>query len=119
MMSVTQAFDLAIQHHQAGRLAEAETLYRQVLAAEPQHGEAWHHLGILAAQTAQHSRAVECITQALRLGVQSGAAYANLGEAYRLGGRLDEALAAFQEALRLDPKAARAHFGLTVGAFNL
>ena len=37
MMTVPQAFDLALQHHQAGRLAEAEALYRQILATQPDY----------------------------------------------------------------------------------
>jgi len=32
-MTISQAFDLALQHHHAGRLADAEALYRQILAA--------------------------------------------------------------------------------------
>ena len=44
-MTIPQAFDLALQRHRAGRLAEAEALYRQILAAQPKHAEAWHHLG--------------------------------------------------------------------------
>ena len=32
--------DTALQHHQAGRLSEAEKLYRQILASTPGHAEA-------------------------------------------------------------------------------
>jgi len=32
-----QAFELALQHHQAGRLREAEQLYRQILTYQPEH----------------------------------------------------------------------------------
>jgi len=35
MMTIQQAFDLALEHHQAGRLAEAEAAYRK--AAEVLH----------------------------------------------------------------------------------
>ena len=34
MMTIQQAFELALQHHQAGRLADAEAIYRQILAVQ-------------------------------------------------------------------------------------
>jgi tetratricopeptide (TPR) repeat protein len=49
-MTVQQAFELAVQHHRAGRLAEAEQLYRQILAAEPNQPDALFNLGYLARQ---------------------------------------------------------------------
>ena len=38
------------EHHQAGRFAEAEAIYRQVLAADPRNAPALHLLGVLANQ---------------------------------------------------------------------
>ena len=49
-MTIPQALQLAVQHHQAGRLAEAELLYRQILAAQPNHADALHLLGVMAQQ---------------------------------------------------------------------
>ena len=40
----------AWEHHRAGRLAEAEGLYRRILVECPGHPEALHGLGILAGQ---------------------------------------------------------------------
>jgi predicted O-linked N-acetylglucosamine transferase (SPINDLY family) len=39
-MTIPQAFQLAFQHHQAGRLPDAEALYRQILAVQPKHSDA-------------------------------------------------------------------------------
>ena len=41
-LSNEQTFELAVEHHRAGRLGEAEQLYKQVLAAEPDHVDAVH-----------------------------------------------------------------------------
>jgi len=30
-LTIQQALDLAVQHHNAGRLSEAETIYQQIL----------------------------------------------------------------------------------------
>jgi len=46
--TIAQALELALGHHQAGRLGEAESLYRQVLAVEPRHPDALHLLGVAA-----------------------------------------------------------------------
>ncbi len=43
----------AIEHHQAGRLQEAEALYLGILQAQPSHPEANHNQGILMAQMNQ------------------------------------------------------------------
>ena len=40
----------AIRHHQDGRVKEAEALYRQVLAEQPDNPEALHLLGVLLLQ---------------------------------------------------------------------
>src|SRR5713101_3492104 len=51
----------ALGHHQAGRLAEAEQHYRQVLALDPRHFDSLHLLGVVAAQSGQHDIAIERI----------------------------------------------------------
>ena len=47
-LPLQQAFDLAVQRHQSGRLPQAEQLYRQ--APQPNHADALHLQGRLAAQ---------------------------------------------------------------------
>src|ERR1700727_2236171 len=48
IMTAPQAFALALQHHQASRLQEAEALYREVLAVQPEHVDALQNLGVIA-----------------------------------------------------------------------
>ncbi len=43
---------LAVSHHQAGRMPEAEQLYRAILQGEPEHPQANHNLGDTAAGAA-------------------------------------------------------------------
>jgi Flp pilus assembly protein TadD len=64
-VSVAQAFALALQQHQAGRLAEAEALYRQILAVEPRHSETLHFLGVIARQAGRNDLAVEWICHSI------------------------------------------------------
>ena len=57
----------ALQHHQAGRLSEAEAIYRGVLAQEPANVDALHLLGVLARQSRQPGQAEELIRRAIGL----------------------------------------------------
>lgn len=102
-MTIQQAFALALQHHQAGRLGEAEALYRQILAVQPNHADALHFLGVIAHQVGRSDLAVEWIQRAVSLNPNEPGAHTNLGEAYRALGRLDEAIASYRRALALKP----------------
>jgi Flp pilus assembly protein TadD len=55
------------QLHMAGRLAEAEQVYRQVIAAMPRHAEALHALGALALQSGRPAVAETLISRAIGL----------------------------------------------------
>lgn len=51
--AIQQAIQQAVAHHQAGRLQEAEHLYRAILQIQPLHPDANHNLGVLAVQMQQ------------------------------------------------------------------
>jgi len=112
MIALPQAFELAFQHHQAGRLTEAETLYRRILTVEPKHTEALHYLGVIAHQRGSQEAAVELIRESILLRPDNYAAHSNLGEALRALGRFDEAIASYRLALRLNPGKAGTHYNM-------
>lgn len=101
--AVPEAFDLALQHHQAGRLAEAEALYRQILKVQPDHADALHLLGVLAQQAGRPDLAAQLIQHSIALFPGNPAAHSNLGEAFRSAGRPEDAVTAYQRALELKP----------------
>jgi predicted O-linked N-acetylglucosamine transferase (SPINDLY family) len=113
-MTLLQAFDLAVQHHQAGRLNEAESIYRQILAAEPRHADTLHHLGLIAHQVGKNEIAVDMIRQALVLNPDDPAAHSNLGKALIDMGQLDEAITACRQAIALQPDFPAAHYNLGI-----
>jgi protein O-GlcNAc transferase len=47
-LNVSAALKSAVRHHQAGRLVDAERIYREVLVVEPTHPDALHLLGMIA-----------------------------------------------------------------------
>ena len=44
-LTIQQALDLALQHHTAGRLSQAENIYQQILQSHPDQPHALHLLG--------------------------------------------------------------------------
>lgn len=101
--TISQTLEVAYQHHQAGRLPEAEALYREILDREPRCAEARHHLGLIALQVGQYAVAAELIRDAAVLAPGDPAIHSNLGETCRLLGRYDEAVASLSRALVLQP----------------
>lgn len=107
-VSIQQAFAVGLQHHLAGRLAEAESIYRQILVVAPRHAEALHLLGVIASQIGQNQAAEGLIRQAIAHSPNDSAFHYNLGYALREQGRLDEAIAAYRTAVLLRPDYAEA-----------
>ena len=60
-------YQLALQHHRAGRLAEAEQGYTEILSVDPAHVHSLHKLGVVATQTNRLEVAVALIGEAIRL----------------------------------------------------
>jgi len=111
-LTIEQAFALALQHHQSGRLQEAEHLYRQILDQQPEHPGALHLLGVIAYQAGRCDIGVDLIRQAIALKPAYPEAYSNLGFALKDAGRLEEAIAAYRQAIALKPDFVEAHSNL-------
>ena len=109
---VHQRFAAALEHHRAGRLAEAQRGYRQVLDAVPEHADALHMLGVIAHQNGQNDEAVSLIGEAIGRNGNIPAFHNNLGSALRAQGLLEQAEAAYRRALALKPDHAEAHYNL-------
>ncbi len=101
-----------LQLHLAGRLQEAEAIYRQVLEAKPGHAEANHLLGGLAHQAGNHEQAVDLISKAIAKAPKQPFYNNNLGNALHALGRLDEAAASYRKAIALKPDYVEAHNNL-------
>ena len=114
MATIPDALAIARQHHLAGHLQEAEQIYRQILAVEPNHADALHLLGVLAHQVGEHLVAVATIERAIGLKGNQAAFHNNLGEAYRALRRWSEAVACYRRGLELDPAYAEAHYNLGI-----
>jgi predicted O-linked N-acetylglucosamine transferase (SPINDLY family) len=93
----------ALALHQAGRLGEAEPLYRRALAATPGDWAALHLVGALCLQQGRHDEALALIEAALTARPDAVESLRNLAIALDALGRKPEALAALDRALALQP----------------
>jgi len=99
----------AVEHHRAGRLEQAEALYRKVIKVQPNEADALHLLGMLAHKRGQFNEAENLVRQAIAARGRPVAEFSNtLGNALLAQGRSDEAIASFREAMALHPKDASA-----------
>ncbi len=112
MSTIGELIQDGFAHQQAGRLEQAERVYRQILSSEPRHAAARHLLGLLALQRGQLIEGAEQIRQAIDFDGSQPAYHANLGAAYRALGRYDDAAACYQRALALKPDLPEAHNNL-------
>ena len=96
---------------QAGRLAEAANVFRQILAAQPHHVDALHLLGLVAYHEGDYGTAVDLITTALTHHT-SEIFYGNLGNAYAGQGKRAAAIECFRQAIALKPDYVPAHNNL-------
>jgi hypothetical protein len=112
MDNLDQDWRIAIEHHQAGRLPEAATLYGSILARAPGHAGALHLSGVIAHQQGRFAEAIAEIGRAIQIDGRQAAFHSNLGEAYRALGDLDAAVACYNRAIALDPRLADAHSNL-------
>jgi len=104
----------AVALHQAGDLRSAETIYQEILAAEPRNADALHLVGVIALHRRRFQEAADWLEQAIAVDPRQALYFSNLGTAYRSLGRLDEAMDAFRRAIHLDPNLAGAHYNLAL-----
>ncbi|WP_322027020.1 tetratricopeptide repeat protein [Burkholderia sp. BCC1977] len=106
-----QALQAALAHHQAGRLAEAKTLYDAILTAQPGQPDALHFLGLLACQLKQYDAGIALMERSL-VERPDASYFNNLGNMLRESGRLDDAIAHYRRAVGLRPDYPEAHNNL-------
>ena len=111
-MSIIETMTAALGHHRAGRLREADALYREVLRLEPEHADALHLLAMVAHQSGQDDVASAYIDRAISANPSNPVYHRNAGIVRHAQGRVDQAVASYRAALSLRHDYAEAHNGL-------
>jgi tetratricopeptide (TPR) repeat protein len=90
------------RHLQAGRPLDAQLCCQQAIAADPNHADSLHLMGLLSLQAKQYDHAIEWAARAIRIDPRAGYV-STLGMALHGAGRLEEALRTFDKAISLEP----------------
>jgi tetratricopeptide (TPR) repeat protein len=111
---LSSAMQLAHQHEQTGRIGEAESIYRNIIANFPRYHPAFQAYALLVYGAGNLPLAADLFKAAIALDGNVAVYYRNYGEICRRLGRFDEAIAAGQQACRLSHADIDAHFNLAL-----
>ncbi len=111
-ISLGDAFKLATRHHRAGRPAQAERIYREILRLQPNNAAAHNNLGSAFKGLGKLDEAVASYHKALAIKPDYAKAHINLGYALQGLGKSDEAVASYRKALAIKPDYAEVHNNL-------
>lgn len=110
MKDVDALYDEACSLHQRGVLEDSASKCHEILVAQPNHSDANHLLGIIAAQSGDFLRASEFFARAIADNPTRPAYHANLGLALQKLNRFDEALVSLGHAISLKQDYAEAFY---------
>jgi tetratricopeptide (TPR) repeat protein len=97
-----EPYQAGLRHMRAGRYLDAQICCQQALAADSNHADGLHLMGLLSVQSQQYDLALEWIARAIRQAPK--AEYlSSLGTTLQQQGRLEEALKALDKAVQLKP----------------
>jgi len=109
----------AVAFHQKGDLAKAETLYLQILDADPRLFGPRFYLGLLRLQQGRFQEACDYLGEALEISPNDLNALMNYGMALRAAGRPEEAVRVFDRALAIQPNMAEGLYNRGVALGDL
>ena len=105
-------YNLAVVLQKIGRLEEAETCYRRVVAHDPANLSTWVNLGNLLCDTGQFGEACDCHRNALRLQPDGSKNHLLLARSLRLMGEIESSLSHLGIAVTLAPDDHQVHSAL-------
>jgi protein O-GlcNAc transferase len=114
MKELMQPIEQGMMLHRQGRMAEAEAVYRSILARDARHFDALHMLGLVRFQNGAAGEAYELINSAVKLRPKSAQALSVLMAVLLALGRSEEALPVSDRLLRLDPNDADALYNRAI-----
>lgn len=108
--NVAALFAQARSFHQAGKLADAENCYRQVLEINGDDINAINNLGMLYLQQGKFEEGIRLLRRSVGINPEQCYAEMNLGNAYRELKCPSEALGFYDRAIALQPDFPQAYF---------
>jgi tetratricopeptide (TPR) repeat protein len=109
----------ALTLQQQGRLADAVSLYREVLNKEPRNGDALHLCGLALARMGRVKDALPVLAAAVAVQPSNPAILNNFANALNEFGQYTQALDCFDRAVALKPDLGYAHRGRGIALLRL
>lgn len=113
-VSIDAVLQQAFSLHQAGGLQQAVGLYRQVLAAQPNHTDALNSCAVATFLLGNAKEGLRLLHAAIALRPDFVDAHNNLGNMLKALGKFDKAMSHYRRALEIRPDHADAHFNLGI-----
>jgi protein O-GlcNAc transferase len=112
--AIVETFEQALTHHRAGRVSDAERLYRHVLQFQSDHAGAMHLLGVTALERGGNAEALDWLQRAVTVAPLVAVYHVSLGQALTALHRSDEAIDEYRQATELAPDLVEAWFALGI-----
>lgn len=103
MQTLEKTLEQAVTLHQQGKLNEAEAIYNEILKVSPTHADAFHLLGMVAANRKDYLTAIRHIRRAIELDPTAAMYYNNLGGCLGALLKREEEERCYRKALELNP----------------
>src|SRR4028118_1724797 len=111
-LSAEDSLKIAWEHHQAGRLLEAENLYRQIIEVQPESANVLCLLGIAARQQGKVAEAIDLYDRAIARKPCFVEAHLNQANALLDVGEHQRAIASYEQVIKMQPDPALAYNNL-------
>jgi len=100
-LTIEQALQQAVEAHKAGKLQDAEALYRAILHTQPKHPDANHNLGVLAVSVNKLELALPLFKTALEVNPSQGQFWISYVDALIKANQLDSAKSVLEQGRKL------------------
>jgi tetratricopeptide (TPR) repeat protein len=104
--------DAGLAHHEAGRLARAEAIYRRILDREPDHPDALNLLGVILQDSGDLAGSIAVLSRVVAIDPEFPEAFVNLARAQCAADDPAAAKRSSERAIELDPDLADGHLQL-------
>ncbi|MEG4248175.1 tetratricopeptide repeat protein [Microcoleus sp. Pol10D4] len=111
-LGAEDSLKLAWEHHQAGRLLEAENLYRQIIEVQPESANVLCLLGIAARQQGKIAEAIDFYEKAIAQNRDFVEAHLNKANLLLDVGEYQRAIASYEQVIKIQPNSALAYNNL-------
>lgn len=109
---VKQDYNIAVDHHNNGRTAEAAIIYKSIIDSGAEHTASMHNLGLILMDQSDPEQAIKHFKKAIEIKPDYAQGFNSLGAAMFQMGRNDEALTAYRQSLELNPDNAQTHYNI-------